>query len=114
MQSHRWVTTSPPESKLATSAPIIRTLIARLPGKFNPSCDRKSHNVTWKVTPQKRVVKKSSARFSKRVGPNSTQQKSTPKGVTNETNKYPHPCRGRSLELHGYHRVGSQPPLPQM
>jgi hypothetical protein len=43
------------------------------------SCDRKSHNVTRKVTPKERVVTRVRPVFSKRVGPNSIQQKSNPK-----------------------------------
>jgi len=48
--SPHWVVTWLPGSKLDTSAPIIPTRIARLLGNFNPSCDRKSHNVIRKVT----------------------------------------------------------------
>jgi hypothetical protein len=114
--SHHWVVTWLPGSKPDTSAPIIRTRIARLSGNFNPSCDRKSHNVTRKVTPKERGSYKSSARFFKTGGPELNSTKIQPKkiGVTNETNKYSHPCRDRSFELHGYHCVGGQPPLHQL
>jgi hypothetical protein len=44
------------------------------------------------------------------------QTKTNPKSseITNEKIKYSHPYHVSPLELHGYHRVGNQPPLPQM